>query len=296
MTVSPAVSQTRIELVRALGEHNLVLTDTQAPVRPAESPLLGGGPTRGLPGHPAEGPDPRLHRRLRIPRSGPARLPRRRSSRRTWRPGRGASRRRSGRSRSSARSARRSSSTNGCRRARPTIRRRGSSRRSRRSAWGSRSRAERHAAARPQATGRGVSAAIHARTWPRLILSVCVRGKSSSGHSRQPAIRWFGPSVALAALTAASMRARELRGLGGLDGARRACRRAEDDRLDAAGLGLDDDQIADAGDAQRVLDVLGIDVEAVGQHDDVLDPARQDQPAARRRGGRCRRSGTSRRR
>ena len=39
MTVSPAVSQTRIELVRALGEHNLVLTDTQAPVRPAESAL-----------------------------------------------------------------------------------------------------------------------------------------------------------------------------------------------------------------------------------------------------------------
>jgi hypothetical protein len=44
MTVSPAVSQTRIELVRALGEHNLVLTDTQAPVRPAESPLLGAAP------------------------------------------------------------------------------------------------------------------------------------------------------------------------------------------------------------------------------------------------------------
>lgn len=44
MTVSPAVSQTRIELVRALGEHNLVLTDTQSPVRPAESPLLGAAP------------------------------------------------------------------------------------------------------------------------------------------------------------------------------------------------------------------------------------------------------------
>jgi hypothetical protein len=44
MTVSPAVSQTRIELVRALGEHNLVLADTQAPVRPAESPLLGAAP------------------------------------------------------------------------------------------------------------------------------------------------------------------------------------------------------------------------------------------------------------
>jgi hypothetical protein len=44
MTVSPAVSQTRIELVRALGEHNLVLTDTQAPVQPAEAPLLGAAP------------------------------------------------------------------------------------------------------------------------------------------------------------------------------------------------------------------------------------------------------------
>ena len=44
MTVSPVVSQTRIELVRALGEHNLVLTDTRSPVRPAEAPLLGAAP------------------------------------------------------------------------------------------------------------------------------------------------------------------------------------------------------------------------------------------------------------
>ena len=43
-TVSPAVNQTRIELVRALGTHNLVLADSQAPVRPAEAPLLGGAP------------------------------------------------------------------------------------------------------------------------------------------------------------------------------------------------------------------------------------------------------------
>ena len=43
-TVSPAVNQTRIELVRALGEHNLVLTDSQAPVRPAEVPLLAAAP------------------------------------------------------------------------------------------------------------------------------------------------------------------------------------------------------------------------------------------------------------
>ena len=39
-TVSQAVNQTRAELVRVLGAVNLVLADTQAPVRPAESPLL----------------------------------------------------------------------------------------------------------------------------------------------------------------------------------------------------------------------------------------------------------------
>ena len=44
MTVSPAVNQTRAELVRVLGAANLVLADTQAPVRPAESPLLVDAP------------------------------------------------------------------------------------------------------------------------------------------------------------------------------------------------------------------------------------------------------------
>jgi len=43
-TVTPAVSQTRIELVRVLGERALVLSDSQAPVRPAESPLLTVAP------------------------------------------------------------------------------------------------------------------------------------------------------------------------------------------------------------------------------------------------------------
>jgi hypothetical protein len=43
-TVSPAVNQTRAELVRVLGEVNLVLADTQAPVRPAEAPLLAAAP------------------------------------------------------------------------------------------------------------------------------------------------------------------------------------------------------------------------------------------------------------
>lgn len=44
ITVSPAVGQTRAELVRALGTANLVLADTQAPVRPAEAPLLAAAP------------------------------------------------------------------------------------------------------------------------------------------------------------------------------------------------------------------------------------------------------------
>jgi len=44
MTVSPAVNQTRAELVRVLSADNLVLADTQSPVRPAESPLLVSAP------------------------------------------------------------------------------------------------------------------------------------------------------------------------------------------------------------------------------------------------------------
>lgn len=42
--VSAAVGQTRAELVRALGALNLVLADTQSPVRPAEAPLLAAAP------------------------------------------------------------------------------------------------------------------------------------------------------------------------------------------------------------------------------------------------------------
>lgn len=44
MTVTPAVNQTRTELVRVLSEHSLVLTDTQVPIRKAESPLLAAAP------------------------------------------------------------------------------------------------------------------------------------------------------------------------------------------------------------------------------------------------------------
>jgi hypothetical protein len=43
-TVTPAVNQTRSELVRVLGEHQLQLSDTQTPVRMAESPLLTTAP------------------------------------------------------------------------------------------------------------------------------------------------------------------------------------------------------------------------------------------------------------
>ena len=43
-TVTPAVSQTRLELVRVLAEHDLVLTDSQAAVRPAETTLLAAAP------------------------------------------------------------------------------------------------------------------------------------------------------------------------------------------------------------------------------------------------------------
>jgi hypothetical protein len=44
MTVTPGVALTRGELVRVLGEKNLVLSDSQAPIRPAEAPLLAAAP------------------------------------------------------------------------------------------------------------------------------------------------------------------------------------------------------------------------------------------------------------
>ncbi len=43
-TVSAAVNLTRAELVRALGTKSLVLSDSQAAIRPAEAPLLGAAP------------------------------------------------------------------------------------------------------------------------------------------------------------------------------------------------------------------------------------------------------------
>jgi hypothetical protein len=44
MTVTPAVNLTRVELARVLGDRNLVLSDSQAAIRPAEAPLLGAAP------------------------------------------------------------------------------------------------------------------------------------------------------------------------------------------------------------------------------------------------------------
>ncbi len=119
-------------------------------------------------------------------------------------------------------------------------------------------------------TGNGVSVVAHRRTGSRLILSVCVRGKSSPGHRRQPAIRWFGPRVALAALTAASTLARSASGVSSSVPTRTASIRP--------GSRLDDHGVAQPRDPQRVLDVLGVHVEPVRQHDDVLDPAAQDEP------------------
>ena len=59
MTVSPAVNQTRAELVRVLSATDLVLADSQVPVRPAESALLAAAPRAvfqvTLPADPSRG-------------------------------------------------------------------------------------------------------------------------------------------------------------------------------------------------------------------------------------------------
>ena len=56
-------------------------------------------------------------------------------------------------------------------------------------------------------------------------------------------------------------------------------RRGKDHGLDPAGPRLDHHRISDARHPEGVLDVLGVHVEAVRQHDHVLRPAHQDQPA-----------------
>jgi hypothetical protein len=58
-TVSPAVTQTRGQLVRALGGYNLILTDTQSPYRSPESAMLASAPRAvyqvTLPAYPTGG-------------------------------------------------------------------------------------------------------------------------------------------------------------------------------------------------------------------------------------------------
>ena len=126
----------------------------------------------------------------------------------------------------------------------------------------------------PSRTGSGSSTAAQRRTTSRLTLSVWVRGRSSSGQIRNPATRWCWASVALAALIAGLDRRADRLG-------RRPVRRAgrrQHDRLDAPGLRLDDDGVAQPRGPERVLDVLGVHVQAVRQHDDVLRPAHQHEP------------------
>ena len=104
-------------------------------------------------------------------------------------------------------------------------------------------------------TGSGAprSTAAHARIGSRLTLRVCVRGKSSSGQSRQPAIRWL----------------RAERGVGGLDGGvdERALRGV------AAGRPMAAPASASSASARR-------------RQDDRLDPARRASRGRRSRGGR----------
>ena len=186
--------------LRVLGEHNLVLADTtrRRSVRPSR-PLLAAAPRAVyqviLPDDPTRG----FIVVYEFPDAAAPRRPRRPSSRR-YLGDRSGPRPDAARdaSTSSARSGRRSSSTLAARTRRRIRAAAGDpAPRSRRSASGSRSRAAaaRGArAARLTPTGeRRVSTAAQARTGSRLILSVWVRGKSSSGQRRQPAIRWFGP-------------------------------------------------------------------------------------------------------
>ncbi len=207
-TVSPAINATRAELVRALGQHNLVLSDTQVagPARRVAAAvrrrpravyqvILPKDPTHGYivvyefpdsaraaaaaaeeQAYLATGPG-----RVQTPQ-GTVTVIRQLGTSvilYSWLPG-----------------------------PRPTIRPRASSRRSKPvgvTAW---ARAGREPLTR-RSSGRldrqrRVRRPTHSRIAARLILRVWVRGKSSSGHNRHAAIRWFAPSVPLAALTAAS--------------------------------------------------------------------------------------------
>ena len=207
-TVSPPSARRAAAIVgRARRAAAPARATRRRPYRPAERPLLAAAPRAVYQVDPAGRPDARLHRRLRVPRHGARRRGRRRAAALPrHRPGPGPVPDRT-RCTSSARSGRRSSSTLVAGERRPDPRRA-------RHPGGARDARDRvpvprlsvsSAVSRLAHRQRRVDRAAQARTGSRLTLSVWVRGKSSSGQSRQPAIRWFGPRVALAALTAASI-------------------------------------------------------------------------------------------
>ena len=101
-------------------------------------------------------------------------------------------------------------------------------------------------------------------------------------------MRWCWPSLLFACLTRPSIlafRAASSSGVSGRCGSaaggdhRRRVGR-QDDRLNAAGRGLQYDGVVQANVVEHVLDVLREHLESVGQRDDVAHPARQHQVAA----------------
>ena len=209
---TPAIDQALATLVTALGEQSLVLQDPQRPFRPAEGPALAGTPRVvrqvTLPDDPDEGYLV-IYDLTEAPRAaaagadqaaylatGPGRVQTPIGTQHvirqlgstiilySWIPGTSPDERM------------------------PRIADALQTRRDRdpRPELGGRGRPGR--LGRGLADGSGASAAAQRRTGSRLTLSVWVRGKSSVGQTRQPATRWFGQRLPLAALTAASMRAR----------------------------------------------------------------------------------------
>ena len=113
MTVTAAVNLTRGDLVRVLGDEQLVLTDSQSPVRPSEAPLLAAAP-RAVYQVILRRTRPRASSSSTSSPIRTAPRPPRRSSRPGWRPVPVGSSGRRARSRRSARTGRRSSTTTGC--------------------------------------------------------------------------------------------------------------------------------------------------------------------------------------
>ena len=249
--------------------------------------------TGRLPGHPARRPAQRLHRRLRVPRFGPRGRGRRRTAGATWPPARAGSSRRRAPSTSSAGRDHGRSSTTGCPAPQAT---RAPAIQAALETLGIRSpsRAEGHglgSSAGVPATGAACPRRAQARTGARLILSVWVRGKSSSGQRRQPAIRWLGPSVALAALTAASIRARTRPVRLGRPG--RPAAGQHDASIRPGSVSTTTESRMPAMRSAFSMS-SGYTLNPLGRTMMSLIRPGQDQPAVHRPGGRCRRSCTSR--